>query len=157
MPLLFVSGPTLTFLPPEEQLAPAASVVTDTKAFRPLVPLVPFVPFVPLAPLHTYCVFVTSDGSRMPLPLVSIPAWTVIPPFGQTIRGAVFCTFVATEYFPETVAPPDVPPPPPLQAVNRMLISVADNNVLVVFLMTYISLWFIDSRETNVEKYKSDE
>jgi hypothetical protein len=60
--------------PPEGQLAPAGSVTVETS---------PAAPDAPSTPLQTWTVAVTSGASRTPLPLVSMPDRTAVPPAGQ--------------------------------------------------------------------------
>ena len=59
-PLLLVSNPTSTFVPPVAQLTPAGSVVVFTKVFFPSTPLVPAAPAVveshwACVPVYPFC------------------------------------------------------------------------------------------------------
>jgi hypothetical protein len=83
------------------------------EATREFWPFLPLAPTVPVSPLHTYCVLFTSEGSRMLLPLSSIPASTWMPPFGHADAGAAPRTTAIVEFADITVFPPPVEPPPP--------------------------------------------
>src|SRR5579863_2026183 len=103
MPFPFVSRPAWILTPPSVQFAPGDSAVTLVRSATPLVPAIPSMPFVPLvpfipgAPLQTYSVDVTSDGSRTPLPFVSMPDSILTPPAAQLVPGGSTLALVRPE------------------------------------------------------------
>src|SRR3984957_21035284 len=106
-PLPLVSAPTSTASPPEGQWAsPAASATVFT--------MLP----APLAPLHAYWTLVTSDVSRIPLPLVSAPLLIFTPPVAQLAPSASTVVVTSMEALDRVVTA--VPLPPSLQALNIM-------------------------------------
>jgi len=96
------------------QLALGGSVVMATKALKP---------FVPAVPLQTNWVLVTSAVSRTPLPLLSTPASTEMPPVGQALMGAKLRTAVKKEFTLGALTLgtlPRMPSLPPHAASNKV-------------------------------------
>src|SRR5690349_4071903 len=88
---MFLSRPLSSFWPPFAQCSPGASCTLRTNASLPSAPAPPWAPFepsLPFAPLHTYEVLETSSPSSLPLPLLSSPSESFLPPFAQFLPAA---------------------------------------------------------------------
>src|ERR1700726_4923124 len=107
MPSPLLSMPDCACVPPLGQEAlPTVRVVKLTRLFWPLLPAAPV---APCAPLHTSCVLVISLGSRTPLPLVSTPELTWVPPFAHVALPAASATKLTRLFKPLLPAAPDAP------------------------------------------------
>src|SRR5450432_798937 len=93
LPLPLVSGPLFTITPPFLQVASAPVGVTVVNVGG----------LAPTAPVHTSCEPVTSSGSSLPFPFLSVPTSSFTPPFGQVASAGTVDELIK------------VAPPPPVE------------------------------------------